>query len=84
MNEINKILDSVDDRLFIRLDDTPDELFYHMLRLVTHIDDGACGAPCRPLRNAPAGWRQNFRSDVELCIPTSLQISPREPSLDTG
>ncbi len=33
-----------EDRHFARLDDTPDELFYEMPRLVAHIDDAACAA----------------------------------------
>tara|TARA_B100000686_G_scaffold193498_1_gene200322 strand:+ start:1457 stop:2107 length:651 start_codon:yes stop_codon:yes gene_type:complete len=46
MNEINSLLDGihVNNHLFKRLDDTPDELFYSSPRLVTHIDDAACGA----------------------------------------
>ena len=46
MNESNSLLDSItiDDRSFIRLDDTSDELFYQTPRFVTHIDDPACAA----------------------------------------
>jgi hypothetical protein len=46
MNENKNLRDSIsdDDRMFIRLDDTPDELFYDTPRLVTHIVDAACGA----------------------------------------
>ena len=46
MNESNSPLDTItiDDRSFIRLDDTPDEFFYQTPRFVTHIDDPACAA----------------------------------------
>ena len=46
MNESNSPLDTItiDDRSFIRLDDTSDELFYQTPRFVTHIDDPACAA----------------------------------------
>ena len=46
MNESNSPLDNItiDDRSFIRLDDTSDELFYQTPRFVTHIDDPACAA----------------------------------------
>ncbi|MGB0631318.1 MAG: class I SAM-dependent methyltransferase [Alphaproteobacteria bacterium] len=33
-----------DDLHFVRLDETPDEMFYSMARLVTHIDEAACAA----------------------------------------
>ncbi|PPR11895.1 MAG: hypothetical protein CFH41_00771 [Alphaproteobacteria bacterium MarineAlpha11_Bin1] len=46
MNGTNNLLRNriLDERSFIRLDETPDELFYHTPRLVTHIDNAACSA----------------------------------------
>ncbi|MGZ0244795.1 MAG: class I SAM-dependent methyltransferase [Alphaproteobacteria bacterium] len=79
MNENKNLLDSisVDDRLFIRLDDTPEELFYHTPRLVIQIDDAARDA-------LAAHYATRLQEGDRILDLMSSCISHLPPDLTTG
>ena len=82
MNQNKNLRDSIsdDDRMFIRLDDTPDELFYDTPRLVPQIDDAACGtlaahyAVCLPDGNRVLDLMSSWLSHLPLNLALGTAI----------